>query len=401
MTFFCATDAVIERIYDAVSDGNRWREAIVATSECVGADAMLLIYGNLAAGGPRVIESTGFKADVLSTYARNHLRDDELIKQSMAGPAGVIVSSGHRAPEGSFHDTTVYRRLLWPCELSHLVGAAVVNGPKVYASLWASRTEETGAFEARDLQPFSELVPHFGRAMTVYHRLRRAEMRADLANGAFDRVAVGVVLLDVGGAPILANREAERIAARQDGFVLRDTGIAAEQPGDSKRLRELLRGVGRYAVGRYASPTESTEFIGGGAVRITRSSGRADYHAVVIPLPRRCQPGDGSGAVAVLFITDPEKSPSPVDYLVGDLYGLTDAEVRLVCLLLQGRGLTDAAGQLGLSRNTVHSQLASVFQKTGTRRQGELLRLLLGGVAPVDVPDASSGFHQRTQAFEA
>jgi DNA-binding CsgD family transcriptional regulator len=229
--------------------------------------------------------------------------------------------------------------------------------------------------------------------MAVHHRLRQAETQVDLATGAFDRVSVGVVLLDVSGAPILANREARRISARQDGFVLGDQYLAAEQPGDSRRLRKLLSRVGEYA-----SPTRPAEKVSGGAVRIRRSSGVSDYHVVVLPLPRRCQPGDGSGAVAVLFITDPTKTQSPVDFLFGDLYGLTDAEGRLVYQLLEGRGLTAAAERLGLSRNTVHSQLSSVFQKTGTRRQGELLSLLLGGVAPVEAPDATSGFHE--PAFE-
>ena len=87
---------------------------------------------------------------------------------------------------------------------------------------------------------------------------------------------------------------------------------------------------------------------------------------------------------------DPDDHAADFDRVT---HGLTDAEARLVHLLLEGRGLTAAAEQLGLSRNTVHSQLASVFQKTGTRRQGELLSLLLGGVAPVEAPDPISGFH--------
>jgi DNA-binding CsgD family transcriptional regulator len=113
-----------------------------------------------------------------------------------------------------------------------------------------------------------------------------------------------------------------------------------------------------------------------------------------MPLPHRCQPRDGTGAVGVLFITDPDKLKNPVDFLFGDLYGLTEAESRLVSELMGGGGLTAAAESLGLSRNTVHSQLASVFQKTGTRRQGELLRLLLGGVAPIEAPGADSGVHR-------
>ena len=382
-------NGVIERMYDAVSNVDMWVDALQAAAEFCEADAMLLVYGNLSGGDPVVIEATGFKTEVLDLYTKNHLKDDELVRESMLGPVGLVISSEHRRRGWSFHDTPMYRRLLRPCELRYLAGTAVLNTPKVYASLWMGRSEEAGESSPNNLQRFSELVPHYGRAMAVHHRLRVAEMRAELATGAFDRVSVGVVLLDVAGDPILANREAVRIALRRDGIVFRDRCLAAEHPADSKRLRELIRQVGQSA-----SPSEPSKFIGGGAIRITRSSGQSDYHVVVMPLPKRCQPGDGSGAVAVLFITDPDKMQNPVDFLFSDLYGLTDAESRLVCELLDGCGLTVAAERLGLSRNTVHSQLASVFQKTGTRRQGELLSLLLGGVAPIEAPDATSGFHE-------
>ena len=383
------SDGVIERIYEAVSEVDKWGDALHATAEFCEADAMLLVGGNLSGGDPSVIESTGFKTEVLDSYTKNHLKDDELVRESMAGPVGMVISSAHERKGWDFYDTTMYRRLLWPCGLHSLAGTAVINAPKVYASLWMGRNEGPGNFAPHNLQRLSELVPHFGRAMAVHHRLRRAEMQARLATGAFDRFSVGVVLLDVDGDPILANREAVRIALRRDGFVFRDRCLAAESPTDSKRLRELIRQVGQSS-----APQEPSRFGCGGAIRITRPSGQSDYHVVVMPLPRRCQPGDANGAAAVLFITDPDKMQNPVDFLFGDLYDLTDAESRLVCELMDGRGLTAAAESLGLSRNTVHSQLAAVFQKTGTRRQGELLRLLLGGVAPIETPDATSGFHK-------
>jgi DNA-binding CsgD family transcriptional regulator len=252
-----------------------------------------------------------------------------------------------------------------------------------------SRRAGRGEFPRGDIERFLKLVPHFGRAMAIHHRLLLTEKQAELASGAFDRVSVGVVLLDVDGDPILANREAVRIALRKDGFVFGDRCLAAENPTDSKQLRDLILKVGKSALS-----SDPPKAVCGGATRIRRPSGRSDYHVVVMPLPQRCQPCDGRGVVGVLFITDPDKLQSPVDFLFGDLYGLTEAESRLVCELMDGRGLTAAAETLGLSRNTVHSQLASVFQKTGTRRQGELLRLLLGGVAPIEVPAPESGFHQ-------
>lgn len=380
-------EPVIDRIYDAVSEPGRWGDALEAAADFLGSDAMLLLYRNLAAGAPKVVESTGFDKRALGAYTADHLCNDELIRESMGGPAGVIVSSARAFRGKRFWTTEIYRSLLKPSGLAHIAGAAALNAPKVYASLWMARSDRLPDFSVHDLHLFGQLLPHVARAMTVHHRVSKAELEVNIALGAFDRVSAGVVLLDVRGAPMMVNREAERILAAKDGFGLLNDGPVAARSSETRALRDLIRRVGCYA-----SPLPSTAGAGGGAVRLTRLSGRPGYHVVVLPLPKRCQPGDGSGAVAVLFITDPERSHSPVDYLFRELYDLTDAEVRLVTGLLEGGGLTVAAERLGVSRNTAHSQLASVFQKTGTCRQSELIRLLLGGIAPVETPSETSGF---------
>jgi len=50
--------------------------------------------------------------------------------------------------------------------------------------------------------------------------------------------------------------------------------------------------------------------------------------------------------------------------------------MRLACFLLQGMNLKDAAVEMGITIHTVRSQLRNIFQKTGTARQSDLLRLL-------------------------
>lgn len=380
-------EAVIERIYDTVCEPDRWNGALEAAADFLESDAMLLLYRNLSAGGPKVVESVGFDRQALGVYTADHIGSDELIHESMNGPAGVVVSSARSFRGKKFRSTANYRGLLEPSRLAHIAGAAALNTPKVYASLWMARSDRRPDFSVYDLHLFGRLLPHVARAMTVHHRVHQAEFEASLAVGVIDRVAAGVVLLDARGAPLMVNREAERILALHDGISLLKDGPVAAHIAETARLRDLIRQVGCYA-----SPLQESARAGGGAVRLSRPSGRPDFHLVVMPLPRRCQPGDVSGAVAVLFITDPEKPQSPVDYLFGELYDLTDAEARLINGLLEGGGLTAAAERLGVSRNTAHSQLASVFQKTGTCSQTELVRLLLVGIAPVETPSDTSGF---------
>ena len=72
-------------------------------------------------------------------------------------------------------------------------------------------------------------------------------------------------------------------------------------------------------------------------------------------------------------------------------FRLSAAEARLVSALCSGRTLAEYAGAAGLSRNTVRNELAAVFEKTGTRRQAEVVALVLGSLGFVAGQSPQSG----------
>jgi DNA-binding CsgD family transcriptional regulator len=57
-------------------------------------------------------------------------------------------------------------------------------------------------------------------------------------------------------------------------------------------------------------------------------------------------------------------------------FGLTRAECRLLAALFEGCSVPQAADRLGVARSTARTHLQRVFDKTGARRQGDLLRLV-------------------------
>ncbi|MCR9139857.1 MAG: DUF4440 domain-containing protein [Alphaproteobacteria bacterium] len=59
------------------------------------------------------------------------------------------------------------------------------------------------------------------------------------------------------------------------------------------------------------------------------------------------------------------------------VYGLSDAQERLVRHLVEGRDLSSAAGALEISPNTAKTHLQRIYDKTGVRAQPALVRLLL------------------------
>lgn len=59
------------------------------------------------------------------------------------------------------------------------------------------------------------------------------------------------------------------------------------------------------------------------------------------------------------------------------VFGLTEAEAKLAVLLGSGQDLRAAAVRLEITYGTARARFAAIFSKTETRRQGELIRLIL------------------------
>jgi DNA-binding CsgD family transcriptional regulator len=72
-----------------------------------------------------------------------------------------------------------------------------------------------------------------------------------------------------------------------------------------------------------------------------------------------------------------EEARMPQMAFLKNRFGLTPAEVRLVLRLVSGDSLRSAAKALGIQYETVRTHLKSVFQKTGTRRQAELVIVVI------------------------
>jgi DNA-binding CsgD family transcriptional regulator len=122
---------------------------------------------------------------------------------------------------------------------------------------------------------------------------------------------------------------------------------------------------------------------------VRRRSGKHPLSVLVAPLrgasPLQLEPL----ATAILLVTDPERVRPAADTHLRALYGLTTAEARIAHALLDADRLADVAENLGVTLSTVRTHLQRAFEKTDTRRQSELVRLLLAH----RLPAAPTGLH--------
>jgi DNA-binding CsgD family transcriptional regulator len=80
---------------------------------------------------------------------------------------------------------------------------------------------------------------------------------------------------------------------------------------------------------------------------------------------------------AIIVLIDPDIPFQSTEAVLRNCLGLTTAEAKLALKLATGESLETAAEQTGITRVTARNQLKSIFAKTDTHRQAELILLVM------------------------
>lgn len=90
--------------------------------------------------------------------------------------------------------------------------------------------------------------------------------------------------------------------------------------------------------------------------------------------------GGAAGEARLLLVCRrPAADPTRHVESAAERFGLTTAERRLLSRLFAGMSLASAASSLGVARTTARTHLQRIFDKTGSRRQSDLVRLVALG----------------------
>jgi DNA-binding CsgD family transcriptional regulator len=237
------------------------------------------------------------------------------------------------------------------------------------------RTGKAGRFESDDIERFAVLYRHLERALTIGFRLGSLGAMQQCTTELLDRNPAAVLLLDEHKRIVFANRSAEALRSNGDGIRLCAAGFAMVRRQDNDRLQCLIA--------QALAPIAAAGNSPGGVMRAVRPSGKRPYVIFVAPVSRQYFSLATLRPAVCILISDPDSRMAlPVDRLQA-AFGLTGAEARLAALLAAGEVLRSAAAKLGITYGTARTRLAEIFQKTDTRRQGELIKLLLATLAMI------------------
>ena len=261
-------------------------------------------------------------------------------------------------------------------DLVRIIGGVIEAGPAAASVLSLARSERQQAFSDAEVTLLSALVPHVQRALQLHRRLVESQRSVDDLAEVVERSSRAVLLLDAAGRITSMTAPASRLLACGDGLGVEHGELWSSNPADRTRLRA--------AVADAVNTSHGTGLGTGAVMTIGRRSGRQPLIVLVSPVTRQRPQFPGvESAAAIVFVKDPDQIAMPSHETLQTLFELTPAEAKLTRLLAQGCTLQDAGAQLGLRRETARSRLKTIFEKTGTHRQAELVLRVLNASPPM------------------
>ncbi|MBL0206781.1 MAG: helix-turn-helix transcriptional regulator [Propionivibrio sp.] len=354
-------DRIIDCLYDGVADAQAWHAALTELRDATRAHHAILMARRTTPSADDFCAASGVAPD--------HL--DNFVRAATSGPADwlKVLPCGNALdfqaviPRQEFVRTDFFNDAIRPMHGYRAIVSIPVRDEAADSFLALCRPEHAVDFDTEQTALVNRLVPHVTRALRAKLRMDRAAMITSCAFGLIDEMDAGVAVVDGGLRPAVVNQALQGILDSQDGLHLRGDRLVAHAPMDHARLESAIR----------KALADDVRAPGQYALTLRRRALLPPWVAVVRRLPSR--PGDK--ALAALIVENAARRPAHLEAFLAEVFELTPREAALAAHLAYGRDLDAAAAAMGIGLGTVRNHLKAIFAKTVTRRQGELVSLLL------------------------
>ncbi|WP_087691237.1 MULTISPECIES: hypothetical protein [unclassified Pandoraea] len=358
-------DALIGTCYDGVLDEARWDEALRGINRWVGGMGFHSVTWDrsrhCATRDSHTLETS---PEVIREFLEKLAPSDPRVSLMLRQPIGHAMRCHHHLSDRYVARSELFNEFLIPNGVRYTYGLHLEGADGTSELLAILRSPDHVPFEDADADPELEiLTQHLARAARLRAGTRHLQAQAAMGMAVLDQLELAVIITDDTAHAHYLNAAAHQLLGETRNIAIRSGKFGALLPNDERALRRLI-----------TQATAPMPVAGS-----HRLHGENQRHWVVTALPLReshaCA-APWQRPMTMLTIGELDRRVSLSPYTLKVLFGLSPAEARLALALAEGTELTQYAMDAKVAINTARTQLRHVFDKTGCRRQADLLRLL-------------------------
>lgn len=368
--------ALIGCIYDAALDPALWPDALGNVRDyVVGCAAGLYVKDASSKSGNIYHDDGRIEPRYVQLYFERYVKLDPSTTGHFFGEIGEPMATADLIPYEEFLETRFYKEWARPQHLVDHIATVLDRSTTSVALFGVFRHERDGLADEEARRRMRLVAPHIRRAVLIGRTIDLRQDEAATFADTIDGLAAGTFLVDENARIVHANKAGHAMLVA--GNPLRAVGgrLEAVAASSDQTLRDIFAasGKGDAAIG-----------VKGIAVSL-RGDGGEPHVAHILPLTSgaRRRAGKSYAATAAVFVHKATiTTPSPPE-VIARAYRLTPTELRVLLAIVEVGGVPEVAEALGTAESTVKTHLGRVYEKTGARRQADLVKLVAGFSSPL------------------
>jgi DNA-binding CsgD family transcriptional regulator len=367
-----ALSRLIAAIYDAALDRDCWPDTLRDICRFVGGSGALVLIEDIIDRQASHVFNHGFEPALVTSYVEKYVHLNPLPRIGFSRPIGDIITIDDLMTRAEFEATTFYQEWVKPQDLVDIAAVMIEKTATGFAVLFIRRGRDHGLVDEKARRWMALIMPHVRRSMQIGRVISGLERRSEAFSQTVSALSSAVLMVDAERRVLFRNEAATTmieggrvVHPRSDVLMFRDSVIN----------KDLSLAITQATVSPEAGKRKTTtrEF------EVTEA-GRWMMQIVPIESSER----DFRQPVASVFITRIDLELDNPLRMISRAYGLTLTETRILRAVVEVGGSPAIASAIGIGEGTVKSHLKSLFQKTGTHRQADLVRLVASYSSPLD-----------------
>ena len=372
-------DSLVSMIYGAATGVRPWKDPLATLSLHLDLWGIQIIGVDKRTGTLMFSLEGGVHPPAAALdYLRSYHAINPRIAPSIATPPDQWMHCHEHFDDDYVASSPFYQEFLIPHGGRYLSGRKLIEDDAHLVFFGALRPQGKAPLSLGEITLLDRLHQHFKHACEIFIHLRQAYSEIGVAGQLLNGFQYPMLLVDHTRGIWFRNDAADQML-NQPGLLIERNGLllCSKSAADTK-LTEVIHGL---QLDHPAAPNQTSNQRK--IVRLHDDFSDKPMLMYVSALrPEQIMGAFGHAAKALLMIYDPNQQAALDPFIIAESFRLTPAEARVAVHIAQGKSAQQIAEHGRVSLTTVRSQIRSVLNKTGTRRQSDLIRLI------ASIPDA-------------
>lgn len=362
---------VVGALYDAALEPARWTDALQALAQALSANAVAVEVTGRGSAEPRLVLTYGtepeWTARWRAAFSTAHPLSPSLQKAALDEPVTLRAALS----DSVIRETRFYKDWCQPQTYHDMASAVFVRSSAEVGTVLLFRTASEPPFGEPDCRRLQRLLPHLRRSVTIATLLGHRSADALRIDKIVHHLSTAVVVIDAASQILMSNPAADRLL-KLGAVVQCCEGQLSFCDPRADRL------ISAHILSRHRRPVIVPCAVAPADPKERAAAVKARLSAAVLPL-------DPDGKAFAVLLNELEPGRPAAGRPIADAFGLTPREISVLMTMIQGLSVSEAAEALGISVSTARTHVQNLFEKTGTSRQAELVRVVMQAMPPADV----------------